>query len=200
MTNKPQRGRPRLYDEEVVLEAACSLFWSKGFSDTSLDELSAAMGMNRPSIYRAFGDKEEIYRKSMGLFCRHMREAVAGTLMDEADIRKGLTRFYEAALDLYTAGDRQKGCMVMSTATVAAIDHPRIQADLLEVIEEIDRSVTSRLRRAIDEGQIQPIDDVVTRARMIQGVLHTLSVRARAGESKFRLRKLARAQVELLLP
>ena len=55
-----QRGRPKLYDANTALEAAGAVFWSKGFSGTSLDDLSTAMGMNRPSIYRAFGDKEAV--------------------------------------------------------------------------------------------------------------------------------------------
>ncbi|HIF33901.1 MAG TPA: TetR/AcrR family transcriptional regulator, partial [Planctomycetaceae bacterium] len=55
---KRTRGRPKQYDEDVVLHAAGEVFWTKGFNATSLDDLSVAMGMNRPSIYRAFGDKE----------------------------------------------------------------------------------------------------------------------------------------------
>ncbi|MFT4571283.1 MAG: AcrR family transcriptional regulator [Hyphomicrobiaceae bacterium] len=95
--------------------------------------------MNRPSIYRAFGDKEAIYRKALAQFCERMDEAVEQTLFAEKDVRKGLTNFYLAALDVYTAGEQQLGCMVMSTAASAATSHPEIQADLMQDIQQIDR-------------------------------------------------------------
>jgi AcrR family transcriptional regulator len=60
-----QRGRPKKYDPQTALQAAGGVFWAQGFSGTSLDDLSAAMGMNRPSIYRAFGDKEAVYRLAL---------------------------------------------------------------------------------------------------------------------------------------
>ena len=71
-----QRGRPKLYDANAALEAAGAVFWSKGFSATSLDDLSSAMSMNRPSIYRAFGDKESIYRQALAQFSKLMDEGV----------------------------------------------------------------------------------------------------------------------------
>jgi AcrR family transcriptional regulator len=72
---KTQRGRPKKYDAQVALRAAGDVFWSQGFGDTLLDELSAAMGMNRPSIYRAFGNKEAIYPQAMAQFRSQMQDA-----------------------------------------------------------------------------------------------------------------------------
>src|ERR1700759_1462879 len=59
-----KRGRPRAYDPDVALSRAMDVFWKDGFAGTSLDELSAATGMNRPSLYGAFGDKRELYIKA----------------------------------------------------------------------------------------------------------------------------------------
>ena len=78
---KRSRGRPRQYDEETALRAAADVFWTKGFSATSLDDLSSAMGMNRPSIYRAFGDKEAIYRRALMQFAQGMEAAFAHTML-----------------------------------------------------------------------------------------------------------------------
>ena len=75
------------------LKPLASVFWAKGFSGTSLDDLSGAMGMNRPSIYRAFGDKEEIYRQALNQFGMVMDEAFAAyTLAHEKDFRTGLKK------------------------------------------------------------------------------------------------------------
>ena len=63
------RGRPRKFDEDQALNGAMVLFWQKGLSSTSLDELAEAMNMNRPSIYNAFGNKDAIYRTTLARFC-----------------------------------------------------------------------------------------------------------------------------------
>jgi AcrR family transcriptional regulator len=80
---KRARGRPRQYDEESALQAAGQVFWTKGFSATSLDDLSVAMGMNRPSIYGAFGDKEALYRRALMQFCEGMEAAFERTMLAE---------------------------------------------------------------------------------------------------------------------
>lgn len=192
-------GRPRQYDEDLALAAAAQVFWTKGFSATSLDDLSAAMGMNRPSIYRAFGDKKAIYRKALMQFCQAMDAAFARTMLAEDDLREALGRFYGEALGTYTAGERARGCMVMSTAVAAATSHPEIQADLLAIIRDLDKKMAMRFQRAVDDKQLSPSFDVKGRAAIAQSLLHSLSLRARAGESPRQLRRLIRSGVEMLV-
>ena len=198
-TVKRARGRPRQYEEKDALAAAGELFWTKGFRATSLDDLSKAMGMNRPSIYNAFGNKEAIYRRALEQFGRGMESAFDQTMLDEDDVHAALTSFYRAALSTYTEGERPKGCMFMSTAVTAAPSHPEIQADLLAVIRSIDRKMTRRLRRAIDEGQLPASFDASGRAALAQAVLHTLALRARAGEPVRKLRAIIENGVDLVL-
>lgn len=193
------RGRPRQYDEELALEAAGQVFWTKGFSATSLDDLSEAMDMNRPSIYRAFGDKEAIYRKALMQFCRGMEAAFAATMLAEDDIRKALTNFYRAAVATYTAGEIPRGCMVMSTAVAAATCHAEIQADLLMIIRDLDKKMTLRLQAAVDDGQLPSSFDAGSRAAIAQSLLHSLSLRARAGETQRQLRRIIKTGVEMVV-
>lgn len=196
---KRPRGRPRQYDEDSVLQAAGQVFWSKGFSATSLDDLSAAMSMNRPSIYRAFGDKEAVYRKALMQFGQGMEAAFARTMLSEADIRKALGNFYRAALATYTSGEQPKGCMVMSTAVAAAACHPEIQADLLNVIRGLDEKIAMRLEQAREAGQLGSSVDAADRAMIAQSLLHSLSLRARAGESQSQLRRMIKSGVEMIV-
>lgn len=196
---KRARGRPRQYDEHLALEAAVQVFWTKGFSATSLDDLSAAMGMNRPSIYRAFGDKDTIYRKALMQFCEGMEDAFARTMLAEDDIRKALTRFYREALATYTAGEQPRGCMVMSTAVAAATCHPEIQAGLLTIVRDLDKKMAMRLQQAIDDGQLPSSFDASGRAAIAQSLLHSLSLRARAGETQRQLRRIIKTGVEVIV-
>ena len=196
---KTRRGRPRLYDADAAIQAAGEVFWSKGFSASSLDELSSAMNMNRPSIYKAFGDKEAIYRQVMMQFVRHMEAGFQRTLAREPDFRKGLRKFYQGALDVYTADDTALGCLVMCTAPAAAMDHPGIQADLRAVIEQIDAQMSGRVEEAIKQGQLDANLDPKTLSRLLQAILHSLAIRARAGESRNSLRRFIDASIALLL-
>ena len=196
---KRTRGRPRQYDEDVALQAAGEVFWTKGFSATSLDDLTVAMGMNRPSIYRAFGDKEAVYRKALMQFCQGMEAAFERTMLAEDDIRKALASFYRDALEVYTSGEQPKGCLVMGTAVAAAVCHPEIQADLLNVIRDLDQKIAKRLEQARDAGQLEASFDATGRAAVAQSLLHSLSLRARAGETPKRLRRMIEAGVETVV-
>jgi len=194
-----QRGRPKQYDAQTALQAAGGVFWAQGFSGTSLDDLSAAMGMNRPSIYRAFGDKEAVYRMAMGQFTAQMEEGFKRTILQEADFRKGLRKFYRAALEVYSTGETALGCMVVCTAPAAAVSHPDVQFDLQEVIRKLDARILARVELAVKQGEIQQVADAKSLSKLIQAVLHSLALRSRAGESKASLRRFADAATLTLL-
>ena len=196
---KRQRGRPKTYDAESALQAATDVFWTKGFSATSLDDLSAAMGMNRPSIYRAFGDKEAIYRQALAQFSNQMEEGFNQSIRKEPDFQKGLRKFYRAAIEVYFAGGAALGCMVMCTAPAASAIHPEVQLDLLKVIEELDGRILKRVDQAIEQREISAACDPQTLSKLIQAVLHSLAIRVRAGQSRASLRKFADGATGLLL-
>lgn len=195
----PQRGRPKQYDTRRALQAAGNLFWARGFSGTSLDDLSIAMGMNRPSIYRAFGDKEALYRSAMQQYTEHLEEGFRQTISLEQDIRKGLRRFFRTALEVYSAGEKDLGCMVICTAPAAAAVHPEVKSDLLAVIQELDTRLLSRLKLAAQQGQLAETADPKMLSKLIQAVLHSLAIRVRAGESKASVQRMADAAVNTLL-
>ena len=194
-----QRGRPRKYDAQTALQAAGEVFWAQGFSGTSLDDLSTAMGMNRPSIYRAFGDKEAIYRLALAQFTRQMEEGFSRTVLHEPDLRSGLRKFYRAALEVYSTGNAALGCMVMCTAPAASVVKPNVQSDLLEVIEQLDARILGRVELAVEQGEISEVADARTLSMLIQAVLHSLAIRVRAGESKASLRRFADAAIVTVL-
>lgn len=193
------RGRPRKYREEDALRAAGEVFWTKGFRATSLEDLTAAMGMNRPSIYNAFGNKKAVYRRALQQFARGMETAFQQTMVEQDDVRTALSSFYDAAVGTYTGGDLARGCLVMSTAVTAATSHPEVRADLLGVIRLLDRRMCERLQRAIDDGQLPRSYDALAGARLAQAVLHSLSLRARAGEQREILHELVKTGVSAVL-
>src|SRR3954469_23861908 len=89
-----RRGRPRAYQPDVALGKALDLFRRDGFAATSLDDLSAATGMNRPSLYGAFGDKRELYIKSYQRYREDARAAMADIFTTELPIKPRLQRIF----------------------------------------------------------------------------------------------------------
>src|SRR3954451_23996273 len=122
-----RRGRPRAYEPEVALAKALDLFRKDGFAATSLDDLSAATGMNRPSLYGAFGDKRELYIKSYARYRADARAAMADIFRTELPIKKRLERIFEVALDIYLSGDTgPRGCFTVMTVVSEAVADPEI--------------------------------------------------------------------------
>src|SRR5579859_5140775 len=109
-----RRGRPRAYEPEVALGKALDLFRRDGFAATSLDDLSAATGMNRPSLYGAFGDKRELYIKSYQRYRDDARAAMVDIFRADAPLRERLERIYRIALDIYLSGESgPRGCFTV---------------------------------------------------------------------------------------
>ncbi len=185
------RGRPRKFDEDAALNAAMLLFWKKGLSATSLDDLARAMNMNRPSIYNAFGNKDEIYRKALASFCGQLDRGMEETLEAIPELQEGLRAFFDQAIAVYTGTDPSMGCLMVCTAPAEAFSHPEVGGDLQRLIRRLDRTLAQRLRRAQDEGELSDHIQPELTARLLQATLQSLALRARAGASGRELKKLA---------
>lgn len=195
---KRSRGRPRKFNHEQAMVAAVDVFSRKGFTGASLDDLADAMQMTRPSIYNAYGDKEGVYRQALLSFIGHMREAMSEHVVPEPDLAKALEMAYLTALGVYFSAEPPRGCFLFCTAPVEAITHPEIFDDLNELMHEIDGLFEMKFREAQARGSYSRDVDVKSVARVAQGVLHTLAIRSRAGESLATLKKLVRTAVPML--
>src|ERR1700754_2262606 len=118
-TDPPKRrGRPRAYEPEVALARALDLFREGGFAGTSLDDLSAATGLNRPSLYGAFGDKRALYLRAYQHYRSTVRETFAPMFAEAAPLLDKLRRILSAALDLYLSGEHgPRGCFTVLTTS-----------------------------------------------------------------------------------
>lgn len=192
-----KRGRPRQFDEHNVVEAAMRLFWSKGLTATSLDDLSAATGLTRPSLYNAFGNKESIYQYAFDRFVEWISREVEHELFVEPNLRAALTRFYANALSIYCDSPEPLGCFVTCTAPVESVAHPEIQADLRRVISKIDAALEKRLAAAQEEGCWSASKDPKMVAKLLHATLQSMAVRARAGEPRQSLEQLSAFTVDL---
>ena len=194
-----RRGRPRAYQPEIALGKALDLFRKDGFAATSLDDLSAATGMNRPSLYGAFGDKRELYIKSYARYRADARDAMIEIFRDEMPIRKRLARIYAVALDIYLSGEAgPRGCFTVMTAASEAVADPEIRAMVLEGFSELDKAFAACFRLAKEKGELPPSADPAVLAQLASATIHTVAIRARAGVPRKELEAIVKGAIELM--
>jgi TetR/AcrR family transcriptional regulator, copper-responsive repressor len=193
-----RRGRPRAYEPDVALGKALDLFRKRGFAATSLDDLSAATGMNRPSLYGAFGDKRELYIKSYQRYRDDARAAMVGIFKDELPIRERLKRIYAVALDIYLSGDSPRGCFTVVTAASDAVADPEIGALALDGFVELDKAFATCFRRAIEKGEVSATADIPTLGQLASATLHTIALRARARVPRKELQAIVNGAIDVM--
>ncbi|PKR88700.1 TetR family transcriptional regulator [Pleomorphomonas diazotrophica] len=200
MKSKPTRGRPREYDPEAALTAALGEFRRRGYTATSLDHLSDATKMARPSLYAAFGNKFEIYRRAVTRYSEQTAERRRHALFEEPSLQKGLEDYFAAIIDAYFSGDGEPlGCPVLSVISGEAAADPVIGAELAAAIGRSDSLLQRRMTIAAEAGEIAADADVRGLAAMLAALQHSLALRARAGTPRPELIAIARAHVALVL-
>ena len=195
-----RRGRPRAYQPEVALGKALDLFRRDGFAATSLDDLSAATGMNRPSLYGAFGDKRELYIKSYQRYREDARAAMQDIFREQLPIRKRLERIYAIALDIYLSGESgPRGCFTVMTAASEAVSDPDIRAMVLEGFVELDKAFAACFRLAKEQGELPESADPVVLAQHASATIHTIAIRARAQVPRKELEVIVKGAIDVMV-
>ena len=196
---KPGRGRPRAYDPADALDRATDAFWRLGYSGTSLDALSAATRMNRPSLYGAFGDKHALYATTLERYIEGGRREMEAALDEQVPLNEALMRVYDGALAMYFPNrGPARGCFLIGTAVTEAMDDPDVRERLGRGLREFDRLFEARLRRAQTLGELSGDADPAALAGIASAILHSLALRSRGGDSHASLRAVAAAGVEMI--
>jgi AcrR family transcriptional regulator len=194
---KRSRGRPRAYDPDTALARAAEVFWQKGYDGTSLDDLAAATGMNRPSLYAAFGDKHALYVQTLQRYRDEAQRMSLSLLEDKPPLRVYLARFYKAALDLYLQGGA-RGCYTVGTAATQSVTDPTVRAFVAESIRGTDTFLARVISEARARGELARSADPQALEQVGTAALHTLAVRARAGIARKELDALAAAAIDTI--
>jgi len=188
-----KRGRPRSYDPDTALAQAMAVFWRAGYAGTSLDDITAGTGLNRPSLYGAFGDKHALYLQTLERYWQAGRTALTEALSREVPLRDALRRVYQGALSLYLpSDDGARGCFLIGTALTEAAMDQAVRKLLRDALHDFDKAFEERISYAREQGELPQDADPAGLARMASATLHTLAIRSRMGEP----RKLLEATIE----
>ncbi len=195
MVHKPEtrpRGRPRGFDPADVLKAASERFRTHGFAGTSLDDLVDATGLARPSLYAAFGDKRAIYLAALKRTYDWSSRGFDRLIAQDLPISESLTLMLGSIIDGYMSGEcGPAGCIAISTAATSAVDDPEIRDWLASFLKLEDDRIAELLTARGDPHAL-------AHAHIVSAVMHSLSVRARAGAGREELDAIARECVELV--
>lgn len=194
-----KRGRPRAFEPEVALKQALNAFRQTGFSATSLDDLSAAMGINRPSLYGTFGDKRELFLKAYQRYRAETNALFAPALDPKLTLRQMLEMVFATAIKIYLSGDQgPSGCFTVMTAASEAMSDPDIREIVQKAIVNADRSFADRLRLAITQGELPATTDCDALAKLISASIQSIAIRSRAHVPRAELEAIASSMIDLV--
>ena len=175
-----RRGRPRAYEPEVALARALDVFWKEGFAATSLDDLSAATGMNRPSFYGAFGDKRELYIKSYESYRDRARQRMGDASPWICRCGKCWSGFMRSHSTCICRARTARGLLYRDDGDVGSGVRPFHPPLVMTGLVETDRFFARIFKRAQERGELAASARPEVLALLASGTLHTIAVRARA--------------------
>jgi AcrR family transcriptional regulator len=182
-TAAPTVGRPRAFDEEAALGRAAEVFWRHGYEGASLSALTSAMGINRPSLYAAFGNKEQLFQRA---FARYHETQVAGVraALDRPTAYAAVEAFLRSSADGLTTDDHPAGCLSIQGGLACSPDNTRISEILAAGRAATESALVERLSRAEEEGDLPDGVDARALARFVMALSEGHAVHAAAGATR----------------
>lgn len=175
-----ERGRPREFDVDAALDRAVEVFWRHGYEGTSLHDLTAAMGINRPSLYAAFGNKEALFRRAVARYAE-TDLAYAREAFEQSTAHAVIETFLRANVEALTRPGRPAGCLSIQGGLSCATDNAHIAGFLAASRLAGEAALATRLARAVDEGDLPVDTDPAALARFVMAVSEGHAVHAAAG-------------------
>ena len=183
-------GRPRAFDMQKALDRALLVFWKKGYEGTSLTDLTRAMRINRPSLYAAFGNKEELFHKVLDRYVEG-RACYVQEALREPTSRRVAERLLDGTVVHLTDPRNPGGCLLVQGALACGEEAGGIRKELAARRMASEVALRQRFERARAEGDLPPRVDPADLARYLATLIQGLSVQAAGGAAREELRRVA---------
>ena len=183
------KGRPREFCVDQALAAALRVFWSKGYEGASLTDLTDAMGITRPSLYAAFGNKEALFRKALDLYEREKLEYTRVALQ-QPTARAVAEHIMRGALEAQTGNSEPHGCLGVISSMACGAEAESIKAEVVSRRASSHRAVVERFERAKAEGDLPAQVDVEGLTSYLFAILQGMAVQAGSGATREELGRL----------
>jgi len=178
-----QRGRPPAFDHEQALTQAMHVFWKHGYEGASMALLTEAMGINKPSLYGAFGGKEELFRKAVQRYLQGPAAYVNAALNEPTAYRVVRSLLGQSA-EMLVREDRPRGCLVLQGGLNCGEGAEAMQQELIAYRHAYEPGLRQRFERAQREGDLSPDEDPAALAKYVATMHQGMSVQASSGASQ----------------
>ena len=182
-------GRPRTFDMDQALDQALQVFWEKGYAGTSISDLTEAMGINPPSLYAAFGNKEKLFKKALDRY-EDLRDQILEEAFAAPTAREAVTRLLEGTAERLSDKCNPRGCLIVQGALSGGEECEAVKQDLAFRRAGVEALIRKRLKRAKREGDLPSDADAATLARFVATVMHGMAVQAAGGVAAKELRAI----------
>jgi len=182
-------GRPRAFDPDAVLERAMHVFWAKGYEGAALSDLTRAMRINRPSLYAAFGNKEQLFRKVLDRYASGPL-AYFGKALEAPKARDVIEQILFGAAKMASDPRLPAGCLMVQGALACGDSAGSVQKETAARRATSEAALRRRLQRAKREGDLPQSADPADLARYVMTVLQGIAVQGANGASPDQLRRV----------
>jgi AcrR family transcriptional regulator len=183
------KGRPRQFDPQEALDKALLLFWRHGYEGTSLAALTKAMGINVPSLYAAFGNKETLFKKALERYLQKPASYLPKAL-EQPTARRAVEELFRGAIDMVMNPHHPDGCLLVQGALASGPAAASIRKELSMCRAAAEAAVRRRLERAVAEGDLPAEANAAKLARYVLTLLWGLSVQAAGGATRAQLKQV----------
>ncbi len=191
MEKSPKRaGRPRVFNQEEALNRAMHVFWQKGFEGASLNDLTTAMGIQPPSLYKAFGNKQALFEKALARYLAGPVAFMHGAL-NEPTAYAVAERILRQTAEFLTERRSRRGCMTIQAALAGGLEAEPVRRKLIALRVKEQDALRRRFERAKSEGDLPKDADASDLARFITAVFQGMTVQAINGASRDELLRLS---------
>lgn len=196
---KPTRGRPREFDESGVLRRAQALFLKEGFEAAPYERVAADVGLSKPSLYNAFGDKTALFERALADYAQHAREQILASFSDATNLTEAGKQLLLAAAEVYSrARAPSVGCLLVGTALPASLHVDGVRATLNDFIARLESSLEQVISTQYAADAQRSDKTPRAFALLLCSLLFSLAIRARGGLSRRKLRSVAADLAELI--
>lgn len=181
-------GRPRKFDKDIALDTAMKVFMQKGYEATSITDITEALGINRPSVYAAFGNKEALFAQAL---TRYIQGPIAylAEVLSEKTSREVVRELLMKSVELMVScAEQPRGCLAVQSSISSELAAAGIQQHIVNGLNQIEVNLRNRFDRAIDEGDLPKETDAWLLTKYVTTLHKGLSIQATNGASEGELR------------
>jgi AcrR family transcriptional regulator len=189
------RGRPRTFDRAGALRQAMEVFWEHGYEGTSMSDLTAAMGINSPSLYAAFGCKEELFREAVAYYNDTLGATAADELRDRPTAREAISAVLRHHAEVFCDPDNPRGCMIVLAANTCSDRSRSVHEYLAGWRMVMERDFAERIERGIADGDVPAGTDAAAIGAFYNTVNHGMAIQARDGADRTKLSAIAESAI-----